>query len=163
MVRFCDGSHLGVPGLIIKISSGDATWGTLVPMTDRVVVHSTTVPMEADFVRMVLVDHGIECSVENEGAVGYAIGIPSTAAPLLLSVPEKQAETARQLVCAALRTMKLPVSSEPLPMQSLPCACGRVLEVPEGSVRQTIDCPYCGRAVEIGGTNSPGAQPSRDE
>jgi hypothetical protein len=127
-------------------------------MTDRVVVHSTTAPMEAEFVRMALVDHGIACTIENEIAVGWVIGMPTAAAPLLLSVPEKQAETARQLVAAALRTMKLPPSEEQLPMQSLPCACGRVLEIPEGSVEQTIDCPYCGAAVAIGPA-SPGAPP----
>jgi hypothetical protein len=131
-------------------------------MTERVAVHSTTVSMEAQFVRLALVDHGIDCVVENEGAAEYAIGLPSAAAPLLLTVPAKQAETARQLVAAALRTMKLPVSREALPMESIPCACGRVLEIPEGSVVQSIDCPYCGRAVEIGGTSSPGAQPAAD-
>ncbi len=64
---------------------------------------------------------------------------------------------ARQLIGAALRTMKLP-PSEHVPLQSLPCSCGKTLEIPEGSVEQTIECPYCGVEVAIGGSESPGAQ-----
>ena len=121
-------------------------------------VHVTTSPHEADFVRMALVDHGIECTIQNQNA-GLP-GLPSPAAPLILTVMEKHAETARQIVSAALRTLRLPRSNEPVAMESLSCSCGRVLEIPEGSIAQTIECPYCGNAVEIGATDSPGAQPA---
>jgi hypothetical protein len=124
-------------------------------MAERVVVYATTSLMEADFVRVALEDHGVDCVVENESMARYALG----AVPLVLSVPEKQAEPARQLVAAALRTMKLPASEGPVPMQAVRCGCGRELEVPEGAEAQKIECPYCGGVVEIGGTDSPGAQP----
>jgi hypothetical protein len=122
-------------------------------------VHVTTSPHEADFVRMALVDHGIDCTIQNQNA-GFAVGLPSPAAPLILTVTEKHAEEARQIVSAALRSLRLPRLNEPVAMESLLCTCGRVLEIPEGSVAQTIECPYCGKAVEIGVSDSPGAQPA---
>lgn len=130
-------------------------------MNSLVRVHATTLPAEAGFLRMALVDHGIECTIENENAAQYAVGLATAAAPLLLTVPEKHAETARQIIAAALRAMRKAPSGEVIPMETVHCSCGRALEVPEGSVPQSIECPFCGARVNIGETDSPGAQPSR--
>ncbi len=131
-------------------------------MNEFMRVHATTLPPEADFLRMALIDHGIECTIENENAAHLAVGLATAATPLVLVVREKHADTARQIIAAALRAMRKNPSTETIPMEPVECKCGRTLEVPEGSIPQSIDCPYCGAHVDIGGTDSPGAQPSRE-
>lgn len=118
-------------------------------------VYATTSFFEAGFLRMALVDHGISCTIENQGAAAYAIGLATQAAPLVLAVPEPHAETARQVIAAARRALTQPPSADTIPMQSIPCACGQTLEVPEGSAEQTIECPFCAATVRIPGEAAP--------
>jgi hypothetical protein len=120
-------------------------------------VYATTSAFEAGFLRMALVDHGIPCTIENQGAAAYAIGLATQAAPLVITVPEPHAETARQVIAAARRAIAQPPSADTIPMQSVVCECGETLEVPEGCIEQSIECPFCSAAVRIPGEAAPPA------
>lgn len=70
-------------------------------------VYTTTSLPEAYALRSLLEAHGIEARVVNEGAAFCAVGLPSPALPLCLSVPDERAEE-------AVRLLSQDRSSEPL-------------------------------------------------
>ena len=61
-------------------------------------VYATTSLPEAQALCAMLKANGVEAVVENEGAAFYAVGMPSPALPLCLSVPDGQAEEAARLL-----------------------------------------------------------------
>ncbi len=61
-------------------------------------VYSTGDPAEAATLLAILRTRGIECFLENEGGAMYAMGIPSPAIPLVLSVPDGDADRAVALI-----------------------------------------------------------------
>ncbi len=109
-------------------------------------IHTTTSPQEAEFLRAELGARGIDSALENEGAAFYAIGFPTPAIPLVVSVPAPQAEEAIRIVAEVLsksRTEGDPAAVTP----AGPCSsCGKVLEVPEGEDPPS-ECPWCARSA----------------
>lgn len=80
-------------------------------------VYSTTLLEEAEFLRMALRDSEIDSFLENQGGAMYAVGMPTSAAPLYISVADDKADEAARViegVLAARRSSKpAPESDEP--------------------------------------------------
>lgn len=67
------------------------------------VVFSTTDPSEASVFSALLGREGIASKIENEGAAYYAVGMPTSAVPLNITVQEKDAEAATRVIQATLQ------------------------------------------------------------
>jgi len=69
-------------------------------------VHSTTDPVEAAMLEMVLRGAGIEVSVENENVANLVLGAGNPVAPLRLIVGDKDEKAARKVIEEALKNRK---------------------------------------------------------
>ncbi len=61
-------------------------------------IYTTTLLEEANLIQLLLRDHRIESSLENQGGAMYAVGVPSAAVPLAITVLEKDAEKGTALI-----------------------------------------------------------------
>ncbi len=61
-------------------------------------VFATTEFVDLQLIRLALGDHGIDGMVENEGAALYGIGMPTSAAPIQISVRDEDEEKARNVI-----------------------------------------------------------------
>ena len=61
-------------------------------------VFSTTEFVDYQLIRLALGDHGIDARLENEGAALYGIGMPTSAAPIQISVRDEDEEKARIVI-----------------------------------------------------------------
>ena len=61
---------------------------------------------EGEFLCMALRDHGIESTLENVGAALYGIGMPTSAAPLVITVMDEHEEAALKVIHAVIGRRK---------------------------------------------------------
>jgi hypothetical protein len=63
-------------------------------------LYATTDPAEAEILRALLRDAGIESTLDNEGAAAYAVGLPTGAVPLGINVVDGDAAAAAEVLAA---------------------------------------------------------------
>jgi hypothetical protein len=61
-------------------------------------LYATTDPTEAELIRVLLREKGIESDLDNEGGAAYAIGFPTAAVPLGINVRDEDAADAVELL-----------------------------------------------------------------
>lgn len=105
-------------------------------------IYVTSDPAEAEMIRVVLRDAGIESTLGNTGAAFLAVGMPTPAAPLTISVEDAWEAQARGVVEGYFRRKS--ATSVPAPTVELECPRGHKLEFPEGTPDAEIECPWCG-------------------
>jgi hypothetical protein len=76
-------------------------------------LYATTDPAEAQILRALLRDAGIETSLDNEGGADYAIGLPTSVAPLGLNVSDEDAAAAAEILAAHFEKLPLPMEDDP--------------------------------------------------
>jgi len=59
-------------------------------------LYATTDLVEAEVLRALLRDQGIESTLDNEGAAAFAVGVPSAAAPIGINVSDEDAPAAAE-------------------------------------------------------------------
>jgi len=67
------------------------------------VIFSTTDPSEASVLSALLGREGIASKIDNEGSAYYAVGMPTSAALLNITVQEEDAEAATRIIQASLQ------------------------------------------------------------
>lgn len=107
-------------------------------------VYSTTLLAQAEILRVVLREHGIDSLLENQNSAMYAAGVPIPAIPFVISVADEHAEEATRIVLAHLKGDHEPVGSA-IHVRT-PCACGKMIEVRQGE-EPPEECPWCGRIL----------------
>jgi hypothetical protein len=119
-------------------------------------IYSTTLIGQAEMLQMILRSRGIESRLENEGAANYAVGTPSPAAPIVITVDDEDAEEAARVIAAELQK---PHGPNPTTLQEqLRCVCGKTLEYPKGE-EPPDECPWCGRPTQISAAPAPSHPP----
>ena len=63
-------------------------------------LYATTDPTEAEILRALLRDAGIESTLDNEGGAAYAVGLPTGAVPLGINVGDQDAASAAEVLAA---------------------------------------------------------------
>ena len=63
-------------------------------------LYATTDPTEAEILRALLRDAGIESTLDNEGGAAYAVGLPTGAVPLGINVIDADAAAAAEVLAA---------------------------------------------------------------
>jgi hypothetical protein len=119
-------------------------------------VYSTTLIGQAEMLQMILRSRGIVSRLENEGAANYAVGTPSPAAPIVITVDDEDAEEATRVIAAEIQR---PHGPNPTTLQEqLRCVCGKTLEYPRGE-EPPDECPWCGRPTQISASPAPAHPP----
>jgi hypothetical protein len=76
-------------------------------------LYATTDPTEAQVLRALLRDAGIETTIDNEGGADYAIGLPTSISPLGLNVSDEDAAAAAEILAAHFEKHPLPMDDDP--------------------------------------------------
>ncbi|MBV8879843.1 MAG: DUF2007 domain-containing protein [Planctomycetaceae bacterium] len=76
-------------------------------------LYATTDPAEAAILRALLRDAGIESRLDNEGGADYAIGLPTSVAPLGIDVGDEDAPAAAEILAAHFEKQPLPGDDDP--------------------------------------------------
>lgn len=63
-------------------------------------LYATTDPIEAELIRALLRDRGIESDLDNEGGASLAVGLPTGAVPLGINVSDEDAAAAAETLAA---------------------------------------------------------------
>lgn len=109
-------------------------------------VYSGLDRMDVELVRILLSQHGIECSLDNEFGNQLGQGFQAPLIPLVLSVEEARADQALELI----RRRAAERAPSPVRFVLTACgACGRTLEMPAGE-DPPEECPWCGRSPAAG-------------
>lgn len=76
-------------------------------------LYATTDPAEAEILRALLRDAGIESRLDNSGAADYAIGLPTSVTPLGITVSDEDAAPAAEILAAHFEKHPLPTEDDP--------------------------------------------------
>lgn len=76
-------------------------------------LYSTTDPTEAEILRAMLRDAGIESTLDNEGGADYAIGMPISVSPLGIHVSDEDAATGAEILAAHFEKKPLATEDDP--------------------------------------------------
>tara|TARA_Y100000588_G_C13698739_1_gene687702 strand:- start:76 stop:567 length:492 start_codon:yes stop_codon:yes gene_type:complete len=80
---------------------------------DLIHLYSTTFIEEAETLRIMLQDSGVEASIANQGGAMYAVGIPTPAAPLRIMISGKDTERAKEILKVHLQNIQKPPGDTP--------------------------------------------------
>jgi hypothetical protein len=61
-------------------------------------LYSTTLLEEAETIRIILQDTGVDASIDNYGGAMYAVGIPTSASPFRIMIPDNQSALAKSIL-----------------------------------------------------------------
>jgi len=81
-------------------------------------LYATTDPTEAELIRVLLREKGIDSDLDNEGGAAYAIGFPTAAVPLGINVRDEDAADAVELLARHFEQKEAEAGAEPAPGKS---------------------------------------------
>jgi hypothetical protein len=76
-------------------------------------LYATTDPTEAEILRALLRDAGIETTIDNEGGADYIGGLPISAVPLGINAGDEDAAAAAEILAAHFEKHPLPMDDDP--------------------------------------------------
>lgn len=103
-------------------------------------VYSTTELLDAVLMTSLLEDNGIEAEVENQRSGFYVIGFPTSAMPIVLTVPATETSDAVEIIKQLLKTRSLPPGHHPITRRMWLLAIA-IMTVP------LVDIPLSGGAI----------------
>lgn len=76
-------------------------------------LYATTDPAEAEILRALLRDAGIESALDNEHGAVFAIGLPTSISPIGINVSDEDAAAASEILAAHFAKHPLPMDDDP--------------------------------------------------